>query len=292
MSRDPVLWSLECRQRTTLDDWNRQSSVLRAHRDDVARVQAERLAHAEVAIYNGFCWCCGGHAQMVFDRKYAAPGTVNWRERLVCTGCNLNSRLRLALQVFEDRLGPEKGARVYLTEHLTPFARMLERRGWAPVTSEYLAGTPLGTEDTRGIRSEDLTRLTFPDASFDAVLSFDVFEHIPDYRSALREVFRVLRPGGRALLSFPFASGRDDNLVRATLGEDGNAIHHLPAEYHGDPVDPTKGVLCYYHFGWQILDDILESGFSDARADWYWSSDYGYIGREQPMFIAVKSVAS
>ena len=45
--------------------------------------------------------------------------------------------------------------------------------------------------------------LPFPDASFDLVLSFDVFEHIRDSDAHLREVSRVLRPGGRYLVQTP-----------------------------------------------------------------------------------------
>ena len=49
----------------------------------------------------------------------------------------------------------------------------------------------------------DLTRLPFPDASYDAVLASHVLEHIRDDRRALREVRRVLRPGGFAALPVP-----------------------------------------------------------------------------------------
>jgi SAM-dependent methyltransferase len=45
--------------------------------------------------------------------------------------------------------------------------------------------------------------LPFPDASFDLVLSFDVFEHIRESDAHLREVYRVLRAGGRYLVQTP-----------------------------------------------------------------------------------------
>jgi SAM-dependent methyltransferase len=46
-------------------------------------------------------------------------------------------------------------------------------------------------------------RLPFGDGSFDLVLSFDVFEHIPDSDAHLAEVRRVLRPGGYYLMQTP-----------------------------------------------------------------------------------------
>ena len=46
------------------------------------------------------------------------------------------------------------------------------------------------------VRHEDLRSLSFPNNSFDLVLSAEVFEHIPEPYKALNEVFRVLKPGG------------------------------------------------------------------------------------------------
>lgn len=51
----------------------------------------------------------------------------------------------------------------------------------------------------------DAQRLPFPDASFDAVLMTEVLEHLPDDDAALREVLRVLRPGGVVAISVPHA---------------------------------------------------------------------------------------
>jgi len=45
--------------------------------------------------------------------------------------------------------------------------------------------------------------LPFPAAAFDVVFSLDVFEHIPDSDGHLREVRRVLKPGGLYLLQTP-----------------------------------------------------------------------------------------
>jgi len=45
--------------------------------------------------------------------------------------------------------------------------------------------------------------LPFADASFDLVCLFDTIEHIPDDQQALREVQRVLRPGGAVFVSVP-----------------------------------------------------------------------------------------
>jgi SAM-dependent methyltransferase len=49
----------------------------------------------------------------------------------------------------------------------------------------------------------DITALDLPGHSFDVVLCSHVLEHIPDDAAALRELFRVTRPGGWALLMVP-----------------------------------------------------------------------------------------
>lgn len=48
----------------------------------------------------------------------------------------------------------------------------------------------------------DAEKLEFPDASFDAVISFSAIFHFPNPDRALAEMFRVLRPGGRLILSY------------------------------------------------------------------------------------------
>jgi SAM-dependent methyltransferase len=45
--------------------------------------------------------------------------------------------------------------------------------------------------------------LPFDDASFDLVVSFEAFHYVPDPATGVREIERVLRPGGRALITVP-----------------------------------------------------------------------------------------
>ena len=61
--------------------------------------------------------------------------------------------------------------------------------------------------DTRGLAPGDVCgsalALPFPAETFDLVAAFDVIEHCDPEASALAEVHRVLRPGGRLLMSVP-----------------------------------------------------------------------------------------
>jgi SAM-dependent methyltransferase len=52
---------------------------------------------------------------------------------------------------------------------------------------------------TRG----DATRLPFPDGTFDRIIAAEVLEHIPADEATLRELVRVLRPGGRLAVTVP-----------------------------------------------------------------------------------------
>ncbi len=45
--------------------------------------------------------------------------------------------------------------------------------------------------------------LPFADASFDKVICAEVLEHIPDYQAVVREIQRVLKPGGALAVSVP-----------------------------------------------------------------------------------------
>jgi SAM-dependent methyltransferase len=70
------------------------------------------------------------------------------------------------------------------------------------------------------IRHMDATKMSFADASFDMVFSHGVFEHIDHPESALKEIVRVLRPGGYVhlcLLPYTSYGGAHDMTISAGL---------------------------------------------------------------------------
>lgn len=69
------------------------------------------------------------------------------------------------------------------------------------------AGLQTGRWDMSGLDIvSDICSIPVDDGSFDAVLCTEVFEHLPDPVRALQELTRILRPGGRLIMTAPFCS--------------------------------------------------------------------------------------
>ena len=236
--------------------------------------------------YKAYCAVCRGKFSMSIARG-ADPENTNWRETLTCQ-CQLNSRQRAAFHFLAQRSKPLTSLDIYVCEQTTSFYRAIERSAAHVVGSEYLGDDMAGGQiNNHGVRHESATSLTFTDESFDRYLSFDVFEHIPDYLKAFKEAARVLRPGGKLVFTVPFDPGLQEHQIRARVLSDGEIEHLLPPEYHGDPMSQS-GVLCFQTFGWDMLDDLKRSGFQTAAAYLYYSRQYGYLGGLPSIFEAVK----
>jgi SAM-dependent methyltransferase len=243
----------------------------------------------------GYCYVTSRYTEFAVTlsgvKKPGQPERPNWRETLLSDGV-YNNRMRASMHLFEEVLRPRKDDPIYVTEQCAPLYGWLKQRYTNTIGSEYLgAGITPGSVDEHGVRNESLIALSFPNESMQFVLSFDCFEHFSDYKSGLRECFRVLKDGGSLFITVPFRRDSTQNIVRARDREDGCVEHLLPPEYHGDPLR-KEGCLCYYHFGWELLDDMWVAGFRDPRACFYWSREFGYLGIEQVLFYAVKPMRS
>jgi SAM-dependent methyltransferase len=101
-------------------------------------------------------------------------------------------------------------------------------------------------------RTGDVTRLADPLAVFDAIHARTLFQFVPDVPAALRELRRVLRPGGRLLASVP---GALSPIYRASW------MRHLPG---GDPginyLLPWELENLMLEYGWRVIDGWGEWG--------------------------------
>jgi ubiquinone/menaquinone biosynthesis C-methylase UbiE len=59
--------------------------------------------------------------------------------------------------------------------------------------------------------------MQYPDSTFDVVICCHVLEHIPDDKKAMSELFRVLRPGGWAVLQVPIGRAIDKTYEDASI---------------------------------------------------------------------------
>jgi 2-polyprenyl-3-methyl-5-hydroxy-6-metoxy-1,4-benzoquinol methylase len=108
-------------------------------------------------------------------------------------------------------------------------------------------------------RTGDVTRLADPLAVFDAIHARALLQFVPDVPAALRELRRVLKPGGRLLASVP---GALSPIYRASW------MRHLPG---GDPGNN-------YLLPWELENLLLEYGWRVADGWGEWGDDlYGTV---------------
>jgi SAM-dependent methyltransferase len=91
------------------------------------------------------------------------------------------------------------------------------------------------TADIRqhGVTHEvDMTRLPMADESYDVVIANHVLEHIDDDRRAMRELFRVLRTDGVALLTVPINPTRETTYEDPTITDPAERQAHFNAPDH------------------------------------------------------------
>ena len=74
---------------------------------------------------------------------------------------------------------------------------------WACALEHSLPGAQVAAERGLPVVRADAVHLPFADAGLDLVTALDVLEHLDDDRSAAAEIRRVLRPGGRVVVTVP-----------------------------------------------------------------------------------------
>jgi len=148
------------------------------------------------------CPICGYEGMFV-----EAGRPSRWAAR--CPNCESRERHRLAYLYYKSQdIGPGKGLKIL---HFAPEFFMLNLMQGDP---DYICTDP---QMPHIERKEDMNALTFDDNKFDIVIAHHVMEHIDDDRRAMGELHRVLKPGGRAILSVPQNLSRQETFEDSTI---------------------------------------------------------------------------
>lgn len=203
-----------------------------------------------------------GHANLgwcpVCEARTLFVELDRWRrDNYVCPRCRSIPRHRALIAVLSETVPDWRQRDVYESGPAGASSTKLARECRSYVASHYRQ--PLPGSPAEGVRLEDLESLTFPDASFDVVVTQDVFEHVLRPAAAFSEIARILRPGGCHVFTVPYYRDFETSLVRAEPGPDGEVRHLLEPDYHKDPVDP-KGSLVVTQWGRDLPDIIARAG--------------------------------
>lgn len=151
------------------------------------------------------CPCCGGHFRTFL------PSSLAKRPNSMCPRCLSLERHRLYW--------------VYLERQTNFFTAPLKVLHFAPELCFYntfrklpnLDYVPADIQSPLAMETIDITRIPYPDKTFDVVLCSHVLEHVPEDRKAMRELFRVLKPGGWGIIQTPIDTSRATTLEDPTI---------------------------------------------------------------------------
>ena len=168
-------------------------------------------------------------AAKALEAMYLTPDVVAQRARVLDLLAPLPGEAIMDIGVGPGLLAEDLGRLVGDTGRVTgldmaePMVKMARTRLAALPQAECVVG--------------DATALDFPDGTFDAAVSTQVYEYVADMPKAMRELYRVLKPGGRALIldtdwrSIVWHSSDEARMARILDCWDGHlADPYLPAK--------------------------------------------------------------
>lgn len=151
------------------------------------------------------------------NSKYQIIGS-GYRDNCTCPRCFAKDRDRLI------HLYLEKKTDVFISPHhilhIAP-EEWLKKLFLSLPNIEYVSGVKgvknMGFYYDPKTLELDLTDIKMSDESFDTIICSHVLEHIPDDKKAMSEIYRVLKPGGWAILQVPHSPILEDTFEDANI---------------------------------------------------------------------------
>jgi len=198
-----------------------------------------------------------GHCP-ICEKQTLFTARNSWlRDHYLCSGCGSIPRERAIMQVIKSRYPNWRYLRIHESSpgnRGTSVKLATECKHYT--ASQYDPDLGFGnTDPTHGYRSEDLEKQTFPDESFDIVVTQDVMEHIFDAEAAFSDIHRTLKPGGAHIFTTPLINKNTPTQQWAKRLPDGTIVNLHSPEYHGNPMS-GEGSLVTWHWGSDIVEYV------------------------------------
>lgn len=147
------------------------------------------------------CPCCGLRFQSFvagnyreYPKRFDLLRYEHTRQDVHCPVCRSLPRHRILALCFEEHLKYLKTAKILYFAPGRSEKMWLKRNRISCVTADLYAEADLKL---------DIQKTGLPDNRYDVIVCNHVLEHVDDFRSALKEMYRVLRSGGSFICSFP-----------------------------------------------------------------------------------------
>ena len=225
-----------------------------------------------------------------------------FREGVSCAACaSVNRQRQMAAVLLSQVLGtrnrvPWLASISNITESTVVWnaeaTRALHKKlqhhlGANYISSEYLSPDLQSGDIIDNTLHVDIQATHFKDNSIDYILTSDVLEHVPFPLRAIKETYRILKPGGCHIFTVPFYKHRFSNETRAIVNAQGEVEHLHKPWYHEDPMS-DDGVLVYTVFAPELLCQLEACGF-DATLQILRSPVHGILGENGLVIVAKKS---
>lgn len=138
-------------------------------------------------------------------RKFLPYGYVNIRENVLSPGTLSLERHRLLWLYLQNETGflNKKLKVLHVAPEQAFYKKFKKNKNWEYITVDL--SSPLAE-----IKA-DITRLPFQDNSFDLIFCNHVLEHIKDDKKAMKELYRVMKPGGTGIFQVPLDKNRQES---------------------------------------------------------------------------------
>jgi SAM-dependent methyltransferase len=190
---------------------------------------------------------------------------MDLRESTLCARCRTNARAQGIGRALLNDLAKRHAIKAETVRALAamdlPRDLRIAEINALPGLHKHFAKMPNAVcSEYGGDNHEDLMALSYPDETFDYVLTSDSLEHVPDFDVALNEIRRVLKPEGQHIFTIPVIWDRKTR-IRASVVE-GKRVDHLPPSHHGNPKTAAGDWIVFNEFGGDVVKRIESAGFS------------------------------